>query len=159
MGGNRLGRKWCLFTVTPALVSWLSGSKGKGGLSLDLLFHPCLLNVRILLKFNNCLQRFPRQQLSEISETLRRLKSGIKEFQAELWGPDLAQQEALSSKSELSNSEQATAGPKRLPVNEDGLYSLSRYLSEPLELVLFWLERWTGRCLRYFPALLDFYHP
>lgn len=58
---------------------------------------------QILLKFNNYLQTCPRQQLSEISEALRRREYGIKEFKAELWEPHLA----LFNGSALSNCEWA----------------------------------------------------
>lgn len=50
MGGNRLGRKWCLPAVSSSCGSGgPQGSKGKGvSFSLDLLFHSCLLHVRNL---------------------------------------------------------------------------------------------------------------
>lgn len=52
-------------------------------------------HLPIFLKFSNCLQRCPRQQLSAISEAQRRHKPGTEELKAELWEPGLAQHGAL----------------------------------------------------------------
>lgn len=47
-------------------------------------------NLQIFLKFNNSLQRFLWQQVSEISEAPRRPESEAEGFKAGSWGPDQA---------------------------------------------------------------------
>lgn len=105
---------------------------------------------QIVLKFNNCLQTCPRQQLSEISEALRRREYGIKEFKAELWMPRLA----LSNGSALSNCEWAARN--LVPLTGGAVFLLQIFAKATLEEVLFWLKGWTGGCLGSLPTLLGF---
>lgn len=131
-------------------------AKGKEGFVQFRFAFPFLSsecqNLQIFLKFNNCLRTCPRQQLSEISEALRRHESGIKEFTTELWEPHLA----LSNGSALSSSERAATGLSSC--NRVGaIFLLQTFTKATLEWVLFWLEGWTGGCLSSFPAFLGFY--